>query len=247
MKVERAKKNRKIVRYFQINFDFRPPYKLLLDSSFILHAFHAKVDLKDSVIKIFQEQIIYLFTTDCVIECLKNEPSTSPELIEFASKFDRMKCRHPDYSDQKDLSPSDVQRKCLIKLMRSQMSVESSPSYFVAAIQGESTKEPFQKSFPQCPFLSVFKQVVVLEKPSQFTMASVQQRQRDVRSISKEEKASMSNMVPTKEHPNRSHSGKRKKRPNPLSLQRSKKSKSQTNGQKRKRHRKRNKSDSLTI
>ena len=69
MKVKRYKHCRKVLTFYQKNFGFSVPYKVLIDGTFCKAALKFKVNIREQLPKYFQSEV-QLCTTECATaEC----------------------------------------------------------------------------------------------------------------------------------------------------------------------------------
>lgn len=91
MRQKRAKSYRKQLAYLQLNFKFREPYQILIDSQLVLDAVRTKLDLIKALERTVQGKIKPMIT-QCAMEALYIEGNQSA--IELAKSFERRKCGH---------------------------------------------------------------------------------------------------------------------------------------------------------
>lgn len=93
MQGKRSKKFRGMMQAYEINFDFRPPYQVIVDGNFLAMSRKIELDLDKKLYRLFKERTV-LFTTKCIKEELRKLG------LEFASSYNQacgmktLKCHH---------------------------------------------------------------------------------------------------------------------------------------------------------
>ena len=69
MKGKRLKHQKKCLNFYEKNFRYKPPYKLLLDGTFCKAALKFKVNIMEQMPKYLDAEVKYFTTKCCIAEC----------------------------------------------------------------------------------------------------------------------------------------------------------------------------------
>eukprot|EP00753_Platysulcus_tardus_P002647 PLAT11732.1.p1 GENE.PLAT11732.1~~PLAT11732.1.p1 ORF type:complete len:243 (-),score=69.41 PLAT11732.1:192-920(-) len=93
----RQKRNRKLLRFYKLTFDVRPPYKILLDGNLLHRAAKSEVPLESRLRELCNGAVAYFYVTNCVLAELE-ELSGRVEGMEaaqaLAATFSPFNCKH---------------------------------------------------------------------------------------------------------------------------------------------------------
>eukprot|EP01138_Halocafeteria_seosinensis_P006990 gb/GECG01007148.1/.p1 GENE.gb/GECG01007148.1/~~gb/GECG01007148.1/.p1 ORF type:complete len:258 (+),score=43.18 gb/GECG01007148.1/:1-774(+) len=87
MRIKRQKEYRRTLRYYRINFDIKPPYKVLLDGNFIHQCVHVKLPLERQMKKVLDEASVELLVPEAVIRELQSLGDAAKETLRTAKTF----------------------------------------------------------------------------------------------------------------------------------------------------------------
>ena len=91
-----GKKNRKfrgILKQFELHFDFRPPYNILVDGNFLNNSKKIDLDLDKKIFKVFKSKTFFC-TTKCIREELKKLGPLTSSAFNHSLKMKCLKCVH---------------------------------------------------------------------------------------------------------------------------------------------------------
>jgi U3 small nucleolar RNA-associated protein 23 len=92
-RVSRAKKYRKHLLFYKINFGIEPPYKVLVDGPFIQHALDKKVYFRDMIPKILNEKA-FPAVTRCIVADIRQRGDEYSGAHTLARRLEHVKCSH---------------------------------------------------------------------------------------------------------------------------------------------------------
>jgi len=217
MRILRAKNIRKQLRFYRINYGIHPPYKVLLDGNFIFACLKVKMDVKDRLVKLLQEERCSLFVPRAVLEELQTLGASFEHCYEFA-----MKLEHPlDDALSESISASEAIEKIIGDC--------NSGKYLVAS-QDEQLWAKLRK-VPGVPVVHAQRALLVLAPPSAATAAAaaralnkqgtLNQNEKEIVKSIKAHQAKKRKMEQASEPKVRLK--KKAKGPNPLSMKKKKK------------------------
>jgi U3 small nucleolar RNA-associated protein 23 len=99
MRHGRAKAARKTLKFFRINANIKPPYKVLVDGNFIVTALRQKVPVRDRISKVLQNQLFDLFVCRSILDELSKIPG---EVNQQARQWGLDECK---IIEQKSIPP----------------------------------------------------------------------------------------------------------------------------------------------
>ncbi|EAT88399.1 hypothetical protein HBI56_125630 [Parastagonospora nodorum] len=235
MKLKRAKAYKKLLHQYELNFGFREPYQVLLDSQILEDAYKFKIDLIGRLQKLLGGQVKPMITT-CDMRHLYAAKPKNETLILQAKEYERRRCNHQDLDEP--LSTLE----CLSEVVDPKSSGTNKNRYIVAS--NDSRVRGHMRSIAGVPLIYISKSVLLMEpmanateelrereEKSKFKMGLKGQRKPDQtpkrkRDDEGEERDDQSVAVDTA--PARKKRQKGPKQPNPLSMKKAKKDKSET-------------------
>lgn len=110
MKHGRAKAARKTLKFFSLNANIKPAYKVILDGNFLAAAMRYKVPLFDRIGKILQTNEFTLFVTRSALVELDNLPKDNP-IFSDARQFGLDECEIIERFEKNSSSSSNKKRK----------------------------------------------------------------------------------------------------------------------------------------
>ncbi|GAA5965639.1 hypothetical protein JCM3765_000910 [Sporobolomyces pararoseus] len=224
MRQKRVKSYRKVMQLYCASFGFREPYQLLVDAAFLRSCVQQKLDFYARLQDVLQGTVKPMIT-QCCIQALYDQGEEGQRAVEMAKEFERRKCNH--------FKPRP-QDECML-----QMAGQDNKNRYVIATQSLDLRTSLRK-IPGTPIIYIARSVVLLETPSDQTMAKKQSMENAKLHASKEELAILSGKpLPTpnsddedndkEEGEGESEPPKKKKKqrgpkgPNPLSVPKKKK------------------------
>ena len=93
MRIKRLKQYRKYANLFKMNHSFDPPYKFLIDGSFLHMAVKTNTRLKDVFGRIFQDDVA-LVTTKCIVDELMSMGEGVQKAVNTCKTFLLEPCNH---------------------------------------------------------------------------------------------------------------------------------------------------------
>ncbi|KAF1942636.1 hypothetical protein EJ02DRAFT_454142 [Clathrospora elynae] len=170
MKLKRAKVYKKLLHQYELNFGFREPYQVLLDSQILEDAYKFKIDLVPRLQKMFGGEVKPLITT-CDMRHLYNAKPKNETLILQAKEYERRRCNHQDLEEP--LSTEE----CLCSVVDPNDKATNKHRYMVAS--NDTGVRAHMRRIAGVPLIYISKSVVLLEPMAD---ASEQQREREEKS-----------------------------------------------------------------
>ena len=211
MKIKRQKKVQRILDFYKHNFGHFPPYQMLLDGTFAMACLKMQINIKEQMPKYIGQEVKILTTKCAIAEAEK----LGPELFgatKILKQFAIHKCGH-----EEEPQPA-------LKCLRSMVKEENSQRYFIVT-QDSYLREKVRK-IPGTPEIYLHHKALTLEKPSETSNISVDNRTQEKVGIN-EYQAEMIAQLKTKagilEENAKKRRRKKKGGPNPLSCLKKKK------------------------
>ncbi|OAL55918.1 hypothetical protein IQ07DRAFT_529897 [Pyrenochaeta sp. DS3sAY3a] len=170
MKLKRAKAYKKLLHQYELNFGFREPYQVLLDSEILQDAYKFKIDLVARLEKVLGGQVKPMITT-CDMRHLYLAKPKNETLILQAKEYERRRCNHQDLEEP--LSTLE----CLSSVVDPKDSHTNKHRYVVAT--NDSKVRAHMRAIAGVPLIYISKSVVLMEPMAN---ASEQQREREEKS-----------------------------------------------------------------
>eukprot|EP00792_Barthelona_sp_PAP020_P008512 TRINITY_DN3226_c6_g10_i1.p1 TRINITY_DN3226_c6_g10~~TRINITY_DN3226_c6_g10_i1.p1 ORF type:complete len:230 (+),score=65.08 TRINITY_DN3226_c6_g10_i1:182-871(+) len=208
MRIKRKKNVRKILKFYELNFGLKAPYKILLDGTFVQACLDSQVQIKEQLPRILGNYQCKLFTTPCVqSEMHKMGPALKGALM-ICRNLNYYRCHHEQSKTASD---------CLIDI------VENTPNVkFIVATQDKALQRYFLQKY-DTPVMFLSGNNPILQEPSVEALNIVKQRELSKRKMSDEEKKKLN--IQEKKVIYGKFDEEVKKNPNPLSILKSKKEK----------------------
>jgi U3 small nucleolar RNA-associated protein 23 len=225
---------KKLLHQYELNFGFREPYQVLLDSSILLDAYATKIDLLSRLQKLLGGTVKPMITT-CDMRHLYAATPKNETLILQAKEYERRRCNHQDLEEP--LSTLE----CLGEVVGG----SNKNRYIVAS--NDRTVRARMRGVPGVPLIYINKSVVLMEpmasatevqrereEKSKFRLGLKGQRkpgeaQKRKRGEDEEERDEQSIADGAmEERPAKKKKSKGPKQPNPLSMMKAKKDKPAT-------------------
>ncbi len=98
MKISRQKKSKRILNFFRMNYNVKPPYNVLLCGTFVVNCISEKVNIRDQLPKYLAAETNF-YTTSCCIQELEDLSNVNPEKVLTGSchvlkQFQLRRCGH---------------------------------------------------------------------------------------------------------------------------------------------------------
>ncbi|KAF2271978.1 uncharacterized protein EI97DRAFT_407197 [Westerdykella ornata] len=169
MRGKRAKKYRKLMHQYEIQFSFREPYQVLLDSAILQETAQKKIDLVGRLKGVLGGEVKPMIT-QCDMRHLYNAKPKDEQLILQAKTYERRRCGHHELEEP--LSSLECISQCV-----DPKGSGTNKHRYVVATQDPKIRAALRK-IPGVPLVYVSKSVVILEPMAQ---ATEEQREREER------------------------------------------------------------------
>ncbi|KAG9188729.1 hypothetical protein G6011_07434 [Alternaria panax] len=170
MKLKRAKAYKKQLHQYELNFGFREPYQVLLDSQILEDAYSCKIDLLARLQKLLGAQVKPMITT-CDMRHLYNAEPKNETLILQAKEYERRRCNHQDL--EKPLSTLE----CLSSVVDPKDNGTNKHRYVVATNDPDTRAK--MRTIAGVPIIYLSKSIVLMESMAE---ATEQHREREEKS-----------------------------------------------------------------
>ncbi|GAA6018377.1 hypothetical protein JCM11491_005950 [Sporobolomyces phaffii] len=155
MRQKRVKGYRKVMQLYCAAFGFREPYQLLVDAAFLRSCVQQKLDFTARLQDVLQGTVKPMIT-QCCIQALYDQGPEGQAAVDLAKEFERRKCNH--------LKPRP-ESECLESVCR-----DENRNRYVVATQSTELRSSLRK-VPGTPIVYIARSVVLLESPSDQTLA----------------------------------------------------------------------------
>ncbi|KAJ8468652.1 hypothetical protein ONZ45_g17168 [Pleurotus djamor] len=203
MRQKRAKTYKKLMALYALSFGFRQPYQVLVDSLICKDVVDHKIDLVKQLGLVLQGTVKPMITQCCIHELYLQGKQLQP-VVDLAKTFERRKCNH------REAIPGD---ECLASVVG-----ESNKHRYVVASQSQPLRAKLRQ-VPGVPLVHINRIVVVLEPPSDATIAA--KKSTEEQSL-RPKSADLAHLEKQAEPEPTAHRKKRPKAPNPLSVKKKK-------------------------
>lgn len=225
---------KKLLHQYELNFGFREPYQVLLDSQILEDAYRFKIDLVARLQKVLGGQVKPMITT-CDMRHLYNAKPKNETLILQAKEYERRRCNHQDLEEP--LSTLE----CLSSVVDPKDNNTNKHRYVVAS--NDVTVRKQMRRIAGVPLIYISKSVVLMEpmanaseeirereEKSKFKQGlkgqrkpEAQKRKRDNEEEEQEGGRSIGDDTTGGARPMQKKRAKGPKEPNPLSVKKAKK------------------------
>jgi U3 small nucleolar RNA-associated protein 23 len=154
MRGKRAKKYRKLMHQYEVNFNFRQPYQVLLDSQILQDCARAKIDIVNRLTGVLGGEVKPM-VSQCDMRHLYNATPKDEQLILQAKGYERKRCGHHELEEP--LSSLE----CLSACVDPKGTLTNKHKYCVAT-QDPKIRQAMRK-IPGVPLIYVSKSVMILE------------------------------------------------------------------------------------
>ncbi|GAA5867093.1 hypothetical protein JCM3774_004392 [Rhodotorula dairenensis] len=173
MKNKRIKSYRRAMQLYQSSFGFREPYQLLADAAFVQSCVSQKMDVMARLHDVLQGAVKPMIT-QCCIQALYDAGEEAKDAVEVAKGFERRKCNHFKAREQDE---------CMLA-----MAGEQNKNRYVFATQSLPLRESL-RAVPGSPIIYIARSVMLLEAPSNQTLAKKRRMEESKLHVSAEELA----------------------------------------------------------
>ncbi|KAF7198319.1 rRNA-processing protein utp23 [Pseudocercospora fuligena] len=156
MKGKRSKQYRKLMQQYQLNFNFREPYQVILDADIIKDAARFKMQLGKMLQNTLHGEIKPMIT-QCCIRHLYNEPASSENdaWISVAKDAERRRCGHHELEEP--LSALEC-----IESVVDPKGTGNNKHRYVVAVQDDEVRRKMRKVVG-VPLVYIARSVMILE------------------------------------------------------------------------------------
>ncbi|KAJ7071304.1 Fcf1-domain-containing protein [Mycena amicta] len=202
MRQKRTKVYRKLMGLYSMTFGFRQPYQVLVDAEICKNSVEAKTELSKQISSVLLGDVKPMITQCCIHE-LYLQGKTQQAAVDLAKSFERRKCNH------REPIPGD---ECIASVVG-----DSNKHRYVIATQSQPLRARL-RTIPAVPIVHVNRSVMILEPPSDATIASKEMREEQALHVTGSEKSGLpqGSTEPVKKKK------KGPKGPNPLSVKKKK-------------------------
>lgn len=161
---------KKLLHQYELNFGFREPYQVLLDSAILQDAYKFKIDLVGRLEKVLGAKVKPMIT-QCDMRHLYDAKPKNETLILQAKEYERRRCGHHELEEP--LSTLE----CLTSVVDPKGSGSNKHRYVVASNEKEVRSK--MRRIPGVPLIYISKSVVLMEP---MTSATEEHREREEKS-----------------------------------------------------------------
>ncbi|BGP18513.1 hypothetical protein JCM10213_002972 [Rhodosporidiobolus nylandii] len=173
MRQKRVKSYRKVMQLYQAAFGFREPYQLLVDAAFVQSCVKQKLEIMERLQDVLQGTVKPMIT-QCCIQALYDAGEEGQPAVEAAKGFERRKCNH---------FKARPEEECMLAMAGS-----DNKNRYVFATQSLDLRQQLRK-VPGSPIIYIARSVMLLETPSDQTLAKKHQMETAKLHVSPEELA----------------------------------------------------------
>ncbi|XP_037077782.1 rRNA-processing protein UTP23 homolog [Pollicipes pollicipes] len=207
MKIQRQKKLKKRLEFFKNNFGFNTPYSLIVDGTFCFAALSHKVNIREQIPKILEDNVKILTTPCIVTETEKMGPALYGAFT-IVKQFAHHQCGH-------DVAVNGA--KCVRSMVKG-----GNKSKYAVATQDQALRAQL-RTMPGVPILYLHNSAPTLEKPPEVSTERAGRREADRVGLSEDQRqtiASLKRRLLGETEPTLRRSRKTAKGANPLSRRR---------------------------
>lgn len=165
MKLKKQKRHRRSVAFFTTCYNFRAPFKILCDGTFIHHLLTNRITPADTAISNILGAPVKLFTTRCVLAELKSLGAACTDSLNVARDLAPARCDHE-------------KRKSAVDCLTDVIGEKNSEHFFVASQDADLRKQ--LQEVPAVPLIYALRNALFLETPSpcqqQFAKSAEEER-----------------------------------------------------------------------
>nr|OQO25873.1 hypothetical protein B0A51_07655 [Rachicladosporium sp. CCFEE 5018] len=178
MKLHRAKTSRKLMSAYTTSFAFRPPYQVLLTSSFILAAATCRMNLGHLLQNTLQSEIKPMITQCCIrylydIEVADGDTEGKAQkegVIAVAKEAERRRCGHHE------LDSPLAEMECILSILDPKNSGTNRHKYIVCT-QDRAFRSRL-RAIPGVPLVYINRSVMILEPMAEASETFREQEER---------------------------------------------------------------------
>lgn len=177
MRHGRAKSARKTLKFYAINGNIKPPYKIILDGNFLAAAIKQNLPITERLQKLLQNESFQIYTTRSALDELNSIPG---ECFQLARQFGLDECEiiereviDHDVSRNKGTAAGSTPKDDICALVKNG---NTANGWFVAT-QDEDLSDKI-RGFVNVPQIRLARAVLLLEAPSSATRKDVQYKEK---------------------------------------------------------------------
>mmetsp|Transcript_2014 Transcript_2014/g.3654 ORF Transcript_2014/g.3654 Transcript_2014/m.3654 type:complete len:269 (+) Transcript_2014:136-942(+) len=182
MRHGRAKLARKTLKFYSINANIKPPYKVILDGNFMVAAIKQKLPITERLKKLLQDESFTIYTTRSILDELNSIPG---ECFQQARQFGLDECDIIEREDiltssSANIDDSRTSNQKLGSIPKEDifaMVKNGNPNGWFIATQDEDLSDKI-RGIVNVPLIRLARAVLLLEGPSSATRKDVQYREK---------------------------------------------------------------------
>ncbi|KAK4047889.1 hypothetical protein OIO90_006050 [Microbotryomycetes sp. JL221] len=163
MRQKRVKSYRKVMQLYCTAFKFREPYQLLADAAFIEACVQQKLDIDARLRDVLQGSVKPMIT-QCSMQALYDKGQQAQQVTNAAKLFERRKCNH---------LKSRPEHECLTA-----MAGKDNSNRYIIATQSLDLRKQL-RAVAGLPLVYISRSVMLLETPSDQTLAKKLRMERE--------------------------------------------------------------------
>jgi U3 small nucleolar RNA-associated protein 23 len=146
---------RKVINFYRLVFKFEVPFNILVDGNFIATMLKKKLELKDHLTKVLDDNV-HIVITSCIVNELRELNDRLPGILDTVLKYKIEECNHGGQI----FNPE----KCIKNII----GTRNPKKYFVA------TEDTFLRTqlrkIPGVPLLFFGQNMILIDKPSKSSL-----------------------------------------------------------------------------
>ncbi|KAG8191311.1 hypothetical protein JTE90_006063 [Oedothorax gibbosus] len=151
MKISPHRRIRKYLNFYKSNFEFKTPYKIVVDETFCFEALTCQLNFREQVPKYLENESSKIFTTICAIKAAKKLGQKGADALKLVKELEVRPCDHGE--------EPVTSEECLFSLVK-----KNNPDRLFVATQNDDLVNKC-RSVASVPVLYVLHNVVCLENP----------------------------------------------------------------------------------
>jgi len=193
MKYKRRKQSRKKLQLYRIQFNFFPPYKVLIDGNFIQLALESKIHIVDQLTGVMQDKAVPM-VTKCILRELEKLGKQMSGALKIAHGYKIVPCRHKRFLkiNFTELAPiqNDEKPTEIAPTFEYDDAITISPDKCILSVIGEENKDKYcvasqdqglrdkLRNIPGIPLLFISYNAINIESLSKETSNFLKNRDR---------------------------------------------------------------------
>lgn len=213
MKIKRHKHVQRCLKFYEVNFNLKEPFNVLVDGTFAQEALKCKINIAEQMPKYLEADKCKLLTTKCAIKETELLGSATYGAMLILKNFTLHPCNHRDVVNTE---------KCFRKLIE-----DKNQQKFFVATQSDTMKETV-RSVLGTPLLLISHRSINIEKPTKDSVndanevlnKKLQPSENDIQKLK-----ALKHQKGLLKYDNMTHKHRKAKGPNPLSCKKPKSAK----------------------